>query len=182
MESVDTYTSADWDVAPSTGQETQPRKILAAVGGRGADDAGLQYAAKLAGETGAAVRVLHLREREIYSGHRFAVESVDDAKRLVEKAVSALQEAGITASGSVQDTLVGREGVAIVDEAANWGAEAIVLGPGPVRSWRRLFARGVRGQVLRLSAIPVMVATLSPGQGSAVLDAKTDRGRERHAA
>ena len=53
---------------------------------------------------------------------------------------------------------VGREGVAIVDEAASWGADAIVLGPGPARSWRRLFARG------------------SPGPGSPAVGDPGDRG------
>jgi nucleotide-binding universal stress UspA family protein len=173
MRSVDTYNSS----------ETSLRKILVSVGRYGADDAGLKYAAKLAAESGAAVRVLHVREHELYRGLRFAMETPDDAARLVEKAVLELRGAGITATGIVRTCLVGREGANIVDEAANWGADAIVTGPGPLRSWRRGFGRGVRGQVLRLSAIPVIVPPSSvsqPRTGDVTADVK--RGHERHAA
>ena len=147
--------SMDTEVSRPAG--TALRKILVAVGGQGANDAALHYAATAAGESGAAVRVVHLRQRDIYGGPRFALESAEEAANVVDEAVSSLRAAGITATGSVREALIGREGAGIVDEAASWGADAIVIGPGPSRSWRRLFARGVRGQVLRLSAIPVIV-------------------------
>jgi len=154
MGNINTQVSADRNVANTA---KTPNKILVAVGLKGADDPALQYAASVAHDSGAAVRVLHLRQRELSGRGRFSLESTQDATRLVDAAVSKLQAAGITATGSVRDALIGREGANIVDEAANWDADAIVLGPGPRRSWRRLFELGVRGQVLRLSAIPVIV-------------------------
>ena len=178
MGGIDTQVSAGWDVAGDAA--TSPRKILVAVGRRGADDAALQYAATVAHDSGAAVRVLHLRQRDSYGGHRFTLESTAEGTRLLDAAVSKLRAAGITATGSLRDALVGREGASIVNEAANWNADAIVLGPGPRRSWRRLFGLGVRGQVLRLSAIPVILEPAPQTAGG--LDSETKAARERHAA
>jgi len=179
MASVGTQISAEGEVV----FDTPLHKILVAVGRRGADDPALSYAAALASKSGAAVRVLHLREREVYGGHRFSMESSEEAARVLDESLSDLRAAGVTASGSVRDALAGREGAHIVDEAANWGADAIVLGPGPRRSWRRLFGRGVRGQVLRLSAIPVIVESVSSAQQrTSHVDSESRRARERHAA
>ena len=180
MANVDSYVSAESGVSMS--QAAPLRKILVAVGRQGKDDGGLRYAAKIAAETGATVRVLHIRQNELYRGMRFSPETPDEATNLVTGAVEQLRDAGITASGAVRVALLGREGVNIVDEAANWQADAIVLGPGPVRSWRRLFARGVRGQVLRLSAIPVIVPPAPTAESAAGEVVETRRGRERHAA
>jgi nucleotide-binding universal stress UspA family protein len=178
MENIDTQLSADWDIASNTTKT--PRKILVAVGLKGADDPALQYAVSVAQDSRAAVRVLHLRQRELSGRGRFSLESTQEATRLLDAAVSKLQAAGITATGSLRDALVGREGENIVDEAANWDADAIVLGPGPRRSWRRLFELGVRGQVLRLSAIPVIVEPAQQKTGH--VDSETKAARERHAA
>ena len=86
------------------------------------------------------------------------IEGADEAAALVDGALSDLRVAGVAASGSVRITLLGHEGENIVAEATEWGADAIVLGAGPRRSWRRLFARSIREQVLRFSQIPVIVA------------------------
>ncbi len=181
MGSMDIEVSADY--VGSNATTTSPyRRIAVAVGGR-KNEAAVKYAAALAKESGAAVRVVHLREREIYRGQRFVIESADDAEHLVDSALAELHDAGVTASSSVRIASVGREGVNIVDEALGWGADAIVLGPGPRRSWRRLFGRGVCEQVLRSSTIPVIVASTSyePHKLSeTATDTRT--ARERHAA
>jgi hypothetical protein len=56
-----------------------------------------------------------------------------------------------------------------------------VLGPGPRRSWRRLFGLGVRGQVMNQSRIPILVAP-RPSQEPASPDHVTKEESERHAA
>ena len=181
MGSMDSQVSADYVASDAT--MTAPyHRIAVAVGGR-KNEAAVKYAAALAKESGAVVRVVHLREREIYRGQSFVIESADDAEQVVDTALAELREAGVAASSSVRIASVGREGVNIVDEALGWGADAIVLGPGPRRSWRRLFGRGVCEQVLRTSTIPVIVASTSyePYKLSeTATDTRT--ARERHAA
>ncbi len=182
MGSIDTEVSADLKVADPATTNLPYHRIAVAVGGR-KNEAALNYAAALAKESGAVVRVVHLREREIYRGQRFVIESADDADKVVDNAVAQLQDAGVTTSSSVRVASVGREGVNIVDEALGWGADAIVLGPGPRRSWRRLFGRGVCEQVLRVSTIPVFVASTAyePHKVSGTAT-ETKVARERHAA
>jgi len=182
MSSIDTEVTADLKFADSATTKSPYQRIVVAVGGH-KNEAALKYAAALAKESGAAVRVVHLREREIYRGQRFVVESTEQAEQLVDTALAELHDAGVTASSSVRVASVGREGVNIVDEALGWGADAIVLGPGPRRSWRRLFGRGVCEQVLRASTIPVIVASTSY-EPLKVSDTATETktARERHAA
>lgn len=111
------------------------------------------------------------------------MESANEAARLVDGALSDLQAAGIAATGCVRTAIVGREGANIVDEGLEWGADTIVFGPGPLRSWRRLFGLGVRGQVLQFSKVPTIVApAMSAAQETSHVDQETKRARERHAA
>ena len=99
----------------------------------------------------------------VAGGRRFVLESAEEAARPVDEACRASgrrhHRHGQRAEASSE-----REGVGIVDKAASSGADAIMIEPGPSRSWRRLFARGVRGQLLRLSAIPVIIGPTPPGQ------------------
>jgi len=181
MTSINTEVTADLKFADSATTKSPYHRIVVAVGGH-KNEAALRYAAALAKQSGAAVRVVHLREREIYRGQRFVIESAEQAEQLVDTALAELHDAGIAASSSVRVASVGREGVNIVDDALGWGADAIVLGPGPRRSWRRLFGRGVCEQVLRASTIPVIVASTS-FEPHTVSDTVTEtKARERHAA
>src|SRR5271165_4450 len=90
--------TADWDVAARDMDKAPFRKILVAVGSQDADV--LRYAAGLANESGAAVHVVHIRERELYGGRAFTPESAEQAERVLDKALSDLRAAGITATGS----------------------------------------------------------------------------------
>ena len=179
MGSIDTEVSADLKVAENATADKAYHRIVVAVGGH-KNEAALRYTAALAKQSGAAVRVVHLREREVYRGHRFVLETADEAENLVDKAVAQLRDAGVTATSSTRVVSVGREGVNIVDEALGWGADLIVLGPGPRRSWRRMFGRGVCEQVLRTSTIPVIVAPASYEPSDVATETKAVR--ERHAA
>ena len=158
MSMSDTFVRAGQEVESTTTGDTAIRRMLVAVNRPESHDGLVSYVASLAARTGAAVHVIHIREREVYAGHRFAMESPEDAARVVDEVVSYLKAAGVGATGSVRAAIVGREGAAIVDEALQFEADTIVMGPGPRRSWRRLFGLGVRGQVMNQSMIPILVA------------------------
>ena len=104
-------------------------------------------------------RVLHLNLRESYGGRRFPVETDAVASYAAEAAVFELRMAGLTASGHVRPALIGKAAEAITAEAAEWGADLIILGP----SSRGEFAARLRGsvtlQVLRHAPCPVLVAS-----------------------
>ena len=67
--------------------------------------------------------------------------------------------AGMTASGQVRQAMIGQAGEAITAEAAEWGADLIILGP----SRRGEFATRLRGSVtlhvLQHAPCPVLVAS-----------------------
>src|SRR5262249_43239038 len=74
-------------------------------------------------------RVLHLNLRESYGGRRFPLETDAAASYAAEAAVFELRMAGMTTSGQVRHAMIGKAAEAITDEAAEWGADLIILGP-----------------------------------------------------
>ena len=104
-------------------------------------------------------RVLHLNLRESYGGRRFPLETDAVASYAAEAAVFELRMAGMTASGHVRHAVIGKAAEAITAEAAQWGADLIILGPAR----RGEFAARLRGsvtlQVLQHAPCPVLVAT-----------------------
>jgi nucleotide-binding universal stress UspA family protein len=104
-------------------------------------------------------RVLHLNLRESYGGRRFPLETDAAASYAAEAAVFELRMAGMTTSGLVRHALIGKAAEAITAEAAEWGADLIILGP----TRRGEFATRLRGsvtlQVLQHAPCPVLVAS-----------------------
>jgi nucleotide-binding universal stress UspA family protein len=156
------------------------RKIVVALSGGKDRDSVLAFAAAMAAETGATVRVVHILERELYGGRIFPVETVGEATSLVNDAVSQLRYQGIGASGAVRYAIVGRAGTNIAAEAADWGADVIVLGSERRHHLRHLFGRGVRDKVVRHSRLPVIVAP--PFAGSELARPESQQAKRRSAA
>ena len=112
--------------------------------------------ARLAGVREA--RVLHLNLRESYGGRRFPLETDAAASYAAEAAVFELRMAGMTASGLVRHAMIGKAAEEITAEAAEWGADLIILGPARHGE----FAARLRGsetlRVLQHAPCPVLVA------------------------
>jgi nucleotide-binding universal stress UspA family protein len=87
-----------------------------------------------------------------------AIETSDEASRLVNVAVDQLGEAGVEASG--EWTLANRFTLPsrIADAAARSGACAILFGSHRHRRVHRLIGRGVRERVTRITPLPVLTA------------------------
>jgi nucleotide-binding universal stress UspA family protein len=111
-------------------------------------------------------RVLHLNLRESYGGRRFPLETDAAASYAAEAAVFELRMAGMTTSGQVRHAMIGKAAEAITDEATEWGADLIILGP----SHRGELATRLRGsvtlQVLQHAPCPVLVASPADKAGS----------------
>jgi len=103
-------------------------------------------------------RVLHLNLRESYGGRRFPIETDAAASYAAEAAVFELRMAGMATSGQVRHALIGKAAEEITAEAAEWGADLIILGP----SRRGEIASRLRGsvtlKVLQHASCPVLVA------------------------
>ena len=103
-------------------------------------------------------RVLHLNLRESYGGRRFPLETDASASYAAEAAVFELRMAGMATSGQVRHALIGKAAEEITAEAAEWGADLIILGT----SRRGELASRLRGsvtlKVLQHASCPVLVA------------------------
>ena len=144
--------------AHETHTTTQPtyRRVLIAV----ADSSQVGPMVELARRAGVGeARVLHLNLRESYGGRRFPLETDAAASYAAEAAVFELRMAGMAASGQVRHALIGKAAEAITAEAAEWGADLIILGP----SRRGGLATRLRGSVtlgvLQNAPCPVLVAS-----------------------
>ena len=144
--------------ASDTKTRTEPkfRRVLVVV----EDASQVKQVVELACGAGASeARVLHLNLRESIGGRRYALESDSAASYVVEATVFELRMADIGASGEVRHALFDQAAEAIVTDAAEWGADLIVLGAprrGELRT--RLFG-SVTLRVLQHAPCPVLVAS-----------------------
>ena len=145
------------DTEPDT-QATTPtlyQRALIAV----ADASQVGPLADLARQAGVRdARVLHLNLRESYGGRRFPLETDAAATYTTDAAVFELAMAGITASGHVTHALIGQAAQAITADAAQWGADLIILGPARRGELAARLRGSVTLQVLQHAPCPVLVA------------------------
>src|SRR5215469_18482447 len=104
-------------------------------------------------------RVLHLNLRESYGGRRFPLETDATASYAAEAAVFELRMAGMTTSGHVRHAMIGKAAEAITDEATQWGADLIILGPSRRGELATRLLGSVTLQVLQHAPCPVLVAS-----------------------
>jgi nucleotide-binding universal stress UspA family protein len=124
----------------------------------------LDFAAGLAAANDASVRVFHIRELSRMA-RVMPLETPVDAEELVRDAVLTLGTFNVAAEGRFASALEDQVARRIVDEAVHWECQGIVLGSRRVRGIARLSGRGVRERVLRLSALPVLVAPAAETNG-----------------
>jgi nucleotide-binding universal stress UspA family protein len=142
-----------------TNTRPAPTRVLVSV----EDLSQVRQAVELALGTGASqARVLHLSLREIAGGRRFSLETEAEAARIVEATVLELRMAGIETSGVIRYTMVGKEADAIVAEAAEWGAEEILLGSKRRGQLATRLLGSVTLRVLQHAPCPVLVAAPAP--------------------
>jgi nucleotide-binding universal stress UspA family protein len=148
------------DKAPAadTQTTTQPlyQRVLIAV----ADAGQVGPVVELARRAGVReARVLHLNLRESYGGRRFPLETDAAASYAAEAAVFELRMAGMATSGHVRHALIGKAAEAITAEAAEWGADLIILGPSRRGEFATRLLGSVTLQVLQHAPCPVLVAS-----------------------
>jgi nucleotide-binding universal stress UspA family protein len=132
-------------------------RILVATDRTESGDAAISFAAALAREHGATVRVVHVNEL-LVGGRGFATESELEAMDVVDTAVAQLRGAGVDADGihflANCFTVADR----IAEAAHDWAADVIVFGSKRRRRFARLGGSGLRERVTAASGLPALTA------------------------
>ncbi len=133
-------------------------KMLIALDDSDHADKTLQTAAGLAKLASGEVEVLHVRESH-FIGRAGAVpdEESDEAKKIVDDALKVLNDAGVSATGTLRGALHGRVAREILDEATRTGASVIVMGSHGTGDLEGVLLGSTTHKVLHLGKLPVFV-------------------------
>lgn len=130
-----------------------------------------EVVAKLGASLPAEVEVLHIHETpftaSIYDPEtlrRENVETSEEARMLVRRAVAALRDHGVLAWGAVRPSRGSTVGE-IVAAAREGRAELLVIGALGVSRWRELLVGGVAHAAVQLAPCPVLVVPQSGRPG-----------------
>lgn len=141
-------------------------KILVPVDGSPTSELGLDEAVKLAKLTGARIRLLNVvdlwalamtPEAGIGATPDLLALLKENGRITLSEAKARVEAAGVQADTTLADSLGGRVFELIIDEAARWGADLIVIGTHGRRGVGRLVLGSDAEQVVRLSPVPVLL-------------------------
>jgi nucleotide-binding universal stress UspA family protein len=151
-------------------------KILVPVDGSPTSNQGLDEAIKLAKLTGAHVKLLHVVDMLSFATSPEAgMAAAPDLLTLLKEggqgilaaARARVEAVGCHAETRLVDSLAGRVCDLVVDEAASWGADLIVIGTHGRRGVGRFLLGSDAEQIVRLSPVPVLlVRAKEPAPGS----------------
>ena len=131
-------------------------RLLLAIGQFEPNSTAVDFTIGLAASARSEVQVFHVRELPA-SLRVTPLETVKEARILVDETVRRLQTAGVKAQGeacSDRETYVARR---IVDQASEKSCNAIILGSLRLRGFDSIMGHGTRERVLKLSSLPVIV-------------------------
>jgi nucleotide-binding universal stress UspA family protein len=145
---------------PSPASEHQSKRILLAIAGGDDIEPGVAAAVAAAASPGSAVLVVHVAQT-IYAAQGLTyVESDEEIKEALARATVLL-----TAAGVAPDTIVAPSGPVaerVIEVAARWGADIIVIGSSRMGDLGSLLLGSVTHSLLRTSDRPVLVAERTP--------------------
>ena len=133
-------------------------KVLVAIDRSENSKRALAAARELASLSDGEVRILHLREQEVIPRMGLvADESPEEAHLWLESAVDELRNAGVKATGEVQNTIYGQAARQIVADARLNDAGVIVMGSRGRSDLTGLFLGSTAHKVIHLADRPVLV-------------------------
>ncbi|PZN32053.1 MAG: universal stress protein [Proteobacteria bacterium] len=141
------------------------KKILVPVDGSEASKRALAEAVKLAQSQGAVLRLVHVVNPHIAVSAFDAVydyEQLIDSFRksgakILEEAEASARTDGLEVQTSMVESIAGAAADGILEEAARWPADLIVMGTHGRRGVRRLVMGSDAEQVLRSAPVPVLL-------------------------
>jgi nucleotide-binding universal stress UspA family protein len=141
------------------------KRILVPVDGSATAARGLNEAIKLAGEQGAALRLVHVVD-ELFITSPFAVSPPvgdlfemlrQEGRSVLDKAETTVREAGVDVDAVLVDALGGQAGEYILQQAKQWQADLIVCGTHGRRGIRRIVMGSDAEYVVRHAQVPVLL-------------------------
>ena len=132
-------------------------KVLVAIDESEPATHALEDAAGLAALSKGSVQVVHVREHVTARGASWYVTDEEDARALVDGAVTRVRDRGVDASGVVLHGTQGRVADTIWDQAETWGADVVVLGSHGRTALGGILLGSVANRVIHLARGPVLV-------------------------
>jgi nucleotide-binding universal stress UspA family protein len=142
-------------------------RILAGIDGSTQGEHALRHAAGLAKALGAELRIVHVVDMGVLTVapelaldiERLAKARCAEGEALLAAAVEIARAAGVTAQARLVETATPTQhpAAALVEEAASWRADVIVLGVRGRSRLERLLLGSVADGVARRSSVPVLL-------------------------
>jgi nucleotide-binding universal stress UspA family protein len=141
------------------------KKILVPVDGSHTSTLGLQEAIRLARDSEAVLRLIHVVDEFVaiqndayMPGAGALLEGmVDSGRQVLKSATDLAAESGVAAEGALLRTLGGRVAEIIVKEAREWGAEVIVMGTHGRRGVSLLVLGSDAEAVIKMTPVPLLL-------------------------
>lgn len=143
------------------------KRIAVAVDGSKTSDLALDEAARLARELGSQILLLHVCEElpAMWQAEGMnmmpmpdIVQAIANAGRvLLQARAQQLADQGVAAETKLVETIAGRIGSVIADEARQWGAELLVVGTHGRKGVDHLLMGSVAEQIARSASMPVLL-------------------------
>ena len=140
-------------------------KILLAVDSTHSSRAAAVAIAHLAAPLKSQVLVLHVwnLETRVREGS-WDIETLPEARKLVDGVVERLREAGVDASGQLVNAATNKVGPAIEEAAAAFGADLVAVGSRGLSDLAGVFAGSVSHRLLADLDCPVLIAAEAPAR------------------
>jgi nucleotide-binding universal stress UspA family protein len=146
--------------------------ILVPIDGSPTSQRGLLEAARLAKRLGATLRLVHIVDETALTMNPEAgtatapllEQFLESGKEVLQEAVALATREGVQVETAMHENLAGRVADRILDEAANWPAELIVMGTHGRRGLRHVVLGSDAEAVVRSAKVPVLLVRSPEGQ------------------
>ncbi|OGA55550.1 MAG: hypothetical protein A3G81_13645 [Betaproteobacteria bacterium RIFCSPLOWO2_12_FULL_65_14] len=144
---------------------TAYRRILVPVDGSSTAARGLREAIRLAKDQGASLRLVHVVDETMVLGTGEAGVDMSpllaglarSGRVVLERARRTAEKSGVRAQTAIYESVGASAADTILRDARKWRADLIVIGTHGRRGLRRLVLGSDAEQVVRLSAVPVLL-------------------------
>jgi nucleotide-binding universal stress UspA family protein len=145
------------------------QRILVPIDGSPTSTRGLREAMAVAKLTQASMRLIHVVDQLPFTlsmdpiagwtGDMYSLLR-ETGEGILKEGKAQVDAAGIPVDAVLRDTLEGRVCDLVVEEAARWGADLIVIGTHGRRGPGRLLLGSDAEQILRLAPVPVLLVRM----------------------
>lgn len=147
------------------------KQILVPVDGSATSKRGLEEAMRIAKESGGTLRLVHVVDElvmvdpEVPVYYQAMIESLrENGKAILAKSEAAVKAQSIPAQAVLLETMGMRAADLIVEHAAQWPADLIVMGTHGRRGLRRVVLGSDAELVIRQTTVPVLLLRGDPPQ------------------